>query len=361
MEPTPRLPTLQDIARAAGVSAMTVSRALKNSPLQRPETCRRIQNIARDMGWRPNPLVSALMSHLGRQHQVRSTVNLAILDPRSEDYTANGLYVIGAKRQAAELGYAIEVFPYKPRATSPARLRDILLARGVRGVVLMPVPTALSEIAFDFTGFAAVTIGYSVASPVLPRVANDIQNTVYTALRHLESRGYQRVGLIMADDANRRMLYLYSGARSTYGSFFARTMEAKELILPDENFSPANLKKILSWIKAHKIQGILTSAFRLYDALIHAGVRIPDDFAFVHLHKYLDPRVTSIDQMRDYVGHKAVDLVTAMIQRNESCPVPYPQTVLTPSILHKGDTSPYYSASRVAPVGRRPALRTVKR
>lgn len=335
MRDHPSVPTLREIAAAAGVSTMTVSRALKNSRLHRSATCQKIQQIARDLGWKPNPLVSALMSQRARQHGVRLLANLAILDPRSNEPAANGIYILGSNRQAHELGYGIETFPFHPE--SSARLRKILIARGVQGIVVMPVPAALSRVDFDFTSFAAATIGYSVSNP-MPRVANDTQNALYLAFQQLEQRGYKRVGLIMADDANRRMLCLYSGARMTYNRFFAKRLTIKELNLPDEVFTPTRMRQILTWIRKERVQAVLSSAEHLHRKLTMHNASIPGDFGYLHLHKHTDPRVTSMDQMRDFIGQKAVDVVAGMIQRNERYPVAHPHTILTPSVWLEGET-----------------------
>ncbi len=332
---------MRDIAKAAGVSAMSVSRALRGSPLQNKDTRERIERIARELGWKPNPLVSALMGQRARRHGARASANLAILDPRSDEPAANRNHIRGALVRAEELGYRAEVFPYKPADTSPARLREILLARGARGVVLMPLPVGVHEIAFDFTGLSAATIGYSLLSPALHRVANDTQSHVILALRHYEGRGYRRVGLIMADDANRRMLCQYTSAADSYDRFFSEGLRVRQLILPDEEFTAADMRKILRWIKDHRLQGVVSSAENLHRRLVESGAQIPGDFAYIHLHRDgPQSRLTCMDQLRDYIGSKAVDLVTAMIHRNETFPVAHPQITLTPSELIEGASVP---------------------
>lgn len=183
------------------------------------------------------------------------------------------------------------------------------------------------------------------ASPLLPRVANDIQTSMYDALRYLEGRGYRRVGLVMSDDANRRMLCLYSGASLSYDRFFAKEMRIEELLLPDERFDAIQIHRIRAWIKSHRLQAILSSAQHLYSRLTDEGARIPHDFAYAHLHKG-DSNITAMDQMREIIGRKTVDLVSAMIQRNETFPLKHPQTVLMPSVLHEGNTVPDLTRER---------------
>jgi DNA-binding LacI/PurR family transcriptional regulator len=333
------IPTLREIAHRAGVSAMTVSRALKNHPKQSRATNKRIRELARQMGWKPNPLVSALMGQRVRQHGTRSSANLAILDPRSDDPAANADYIRGAKQRAADHGYALDFFSYQPSQISPAKLRTILEARGIRGLILMPLPVGVDQVDFDFAGFAASTIGFSVQSPVLPRVANDTQSAVFDSLHRLEHLGYTRVGLIMARDANRRTLYLTSGARTAYQSFLARSLKISELILPNEKFDVSQQEKIVAWIARHRIDVVISSAGDLYEKIIQPRLT-PDQVAYLHLHRHSMPHVSSMDQMRAYQGSKAVDLITAMIQRNESLPVEFPQTTLTPSVWREGETTP---------------------
>lgn len=342
MKDSPQVPTLRAIAEAAGVSVMTVSRALRGSPLQNKATRERIQRLAREMGWKPNPLVSALMSQRARQHGTRATANLAILDPRSDVPKANRDHINGCLRRAADLGYHADVFPYQPEDTSPARLREILLARGVQGIVLMPLPVGVHEVGFDFEGFCAATIGYSLVSPALPKVANDTQGNVHIALRHLMDRGYRRVGLIMADDANRRMFCQYTSAADSYDRFYSNGMRVRQLVLPDETFAPADMRRILDWIAKHRIDAVISSAEDLHRRFLESGMKIPGDFGYVHLHRCGpgNPRITCVDQMRNLIGQKAADLVTAMIQRNDTFPLRHPQIILTPSELVPGSTSP---------------------
>jgi LacI family fructose operon transcriptional repressor len=54
---------LQDIADRAGVCRATVSLALRNHPSLPLVTRTRIQDLARELGYRPHPLVAALMTY----------------------------------------------------------------------------------------------------------------------------------------------------------------------------------------------------------------------------------------------------------------------------------------------------------
>ena len=55
--------TLKEVAAKAGVSIMTASRALRNQANVTPDTRAKVERAAAQLDYRPNPLVSALMSY----------------------------------------------------------------------------------------------------------------------------------------------------------------------------------------------------------------------------------------------------------------------------------------------------------
>ena len=71
--------TLAEIARRAGVSVMTVSRALRKQSNISPQTQKRIQVIADELGYRPNPLVSALMTYRRAAKPVESHLSIGFI------------------------------------------------------------------------------------------------------------------------------------------------------------------------------------------------------------------------------------------------------------------------------------------
>ena len=54
--------TIEDVAKAASVSTMTVSRVINNSPLVKEETAQKVKRVIEELGYRPNRLASSLVS-----------------------------------------------------------------------------------------------------------------------------------------------------------------------------------------------------------------------------------------------------------------------------------------------------------
>lgn len=106
-------PTMADLARLAGLSKITVSRALADSPLVNPETRDRIRELAREHGYKLN--ISARNLRLRRSHTVAVIVEmkpstdrtmfdpypLGLLGGISQELTAAGYSVLLTTRQGA--------------------------------------------------------------------------------------------------------------------------------------------------------------------------------------------------------------------------------------------------------------------
>lgn len=105
--------TMADLARLSGVSKITVSRALGDSPLVNPETRERIQALAREHGYKLN--ISARNLRLRRSHTVavivemKPSIDRSMFDPYplvllggiSQELTAAGYSVLLTTRQGA--------------------------------------------------------------------------------------------------------------------------------------------------------------------------------------------------------------------------------------------------------------------
>src|SRR5688500_3309706 len=84
-------PTLRMIAQRAGLSGSAVSMALRTHPRISAATRERVQRIARELGYRPDPDVAKLMNHLRLRHKPRFNVSLVALTtiPENEERPYN--------------------------------------------------------------------------------------------------------------------------------------------------------------------------------------------------------------------------------------------------------------------------------
>ncbi|MGO9256455.1 MAG: LacI family DNA-binding transcriptional regulator [Bryobacteraceae bacterium] len=119
--------SIKDIARVAGVSHSTVSRALRNSPLVNSKTIEELQRIARDLGYQPSAVARGLVT---RKTLTIGVVVTTIADPFVSEV------VIGIELAANDNGYS--VFLADSNA-DPAREKSVVHSfaeRRVDGIVV---------------------------------------------------------------------------------------------------------------------------------------------------------------------------------------------------------------------------------
>src|SRR5882757_9576940 len=171
-------PTMQQIADAAGVSRMAVSLALRNSPKISAPTTARIRQLADELGYRPNPMVSALMTQLRQARDVKKPSVIAYVTafPTEGGWRRPGPSVAfheGARQRAGELGYTLEEWWLRRPGMTERRFCEILNTRDIHGMIVAPLPAGSGELEFDWAHFAAASISYSLPAPELNRVSND--------------------------------------------------------------------------------------------------------------------------------------------------------------------------------------------
>ena len=136
--------TMADVAARLGVSRIAVSMALRDHHRISLDLRRRVKRVAREMGFVPDPFLSALAAHrrqrvLAKDHGVLAWINHWKDPQRLRQFREFDLYWQGAGKAAVKFGYRVDEIRWEPDY-SPKRLEKILLARGIEGVLLPPSP-----------------------------------------------------------------------------------------------------------------------------------------------------------------------------------------------------------------------------
>jgi LacI family transcriptional regulator len=340
-------PTLKTIAQLAGVSPITASRALRGDPRHSEETRERVRRIAEEAGYRVNPLVAALMSTRARKFGSAGAPNLAVLNlgpSPAEVKNEPSLFGSDLYQHARNQGYAIEEFTYDPPEMSADRLRRIFISRGIRGIILMPAPRAPFQFDFDFEGFAAVAIGHSITHRHLPRITSHPYLRTLEAIQQLADRGYRRLALVNTQDFDRRFNYRMSAA--ALAAPLAITPKVRvlrhnlDMKVDFAAIKPALQRELCNWLRTNRVDAVISNLTDVYNTIRNGAIMVPEEMAYVHLDRHALPEVSCMDQMLSLIGKKAVDLVIAMINRNEFRLPEYPSVLVTPSIWREGMTAP---------------------
>lgn len=96
---SPRAPTLEDVARSAGLSPMTVSRALNSPQLVRPKTVEKVMQAVRVTGYIPNALAGGLASRRSKLiavvvPQINNNMFVDTIQSLSDELARRGYHIL---------------------------------------------------------------------------------------------------------------------------------------------------------------------------------------------------------------------------------------------------------------------------
>ncbi|HEY9250416.1 MAG TPA: LacI family DNA-binding transcriptional regulator [Rariglobus sp.] len=332
--------SMQDIADAAGVSRMAVSYALRNNPKVPAETRRRIQKIAEQKGYRPDPLIQRLSVHLAN---ARRSPHAGCIGYITSDLTKSAWQWIPAYRtafnalveRAEQLGYRIEEFWLGEPGMTAVKLSRILTHRGVAGIIIAPMPGGVKPPRLKWADFASVALGYSMRAPAVHRVVNHQLHTGLEAIRQLQALGYQRIGLCVSRDQNDRVDNAWLHAMRFHHSRVTVSRRVAPHV-PDE----FTREGILRWVADELPDCLLVQDQSVRSYLLSAGYRVPADMGVVMLDHNAanEPDFAGMNQRHDKIGSACADLLVAQIHRNEKGLPAAPLTVMIDGVWVPGAT-----------------------
>ncbi|MDR1279476.1 MAG: LacI family transcriptional regulator [Opitutaceae bacterium] len=338
---------LSAIAREAGVATSTVSRALRSDARIGTKTRQHVQAVAQRLGHRSHPLVSALMAQVRNRRPPVARWNLAWLDFRdtSQDWRTNHVSAAfhnGVRARAEAAGYAFErVWVRDPRlrnhpAGLSARLTEILLARGVRGLLLQGfregADGTATAIPVDLGKFAIAGVGTAFHSPALHFASNDQHLSTQLAVRELRSLGHRRIGYVGEPLTETVVSHRFvAGYLATMRQTFGLRPLPPLVTLADD--------VLIDWVKTHRPTVIISTEPHIPRVLRAHGYSVPHDIGFAHLHVAEDDAVTTgICQQSEAVAAAATDLLIGALSNNETGVPAHPRGVLIPGRWRRGRT-----------------------
>lgn len=316
---------MAQVAELAGVSKNTVSLALRGSPRIPLETRERVESAAKALGYQRNAAVGVLMAELRRSGSARFEATLALLnaneDPEAfRKHPTVPVYVAGARKRAAELGYGLDEFWLHDPAISGKRLASILRARGIRGVLVVGLlqtnrlPERMRSL---WEEFPAVVTGVRTRSPELSFAGSDQYSLALKAYEQAWHLGYRRPALVLDPvidsliDGRFTAGYLIGQQQWRGGEDpippFTRIAEARK--------DPACFHQ---WLKETKPDVLFTLYHEVERWLSAANLKAPKDIGLIQYEwRSQRPHWAGMNQRNDLVGEAAVDLLVSMIHHGD--------------------------------------------
>jgi len=313
--------TLKEIAKQTGLSVAAVSMALRDHVSLPAATVARVKRAAKALDYTPNAAATALAAHRQRVQVQRDYSVLALVsnwthrDQWIRRESAQRL-LAGATARAQTYGYEVQHLWAREDGMSPQRFSRVLLARGIRGIVLAPPEQPDSRFDLDWAEFAVVTIErlvhYEHFHHVVPNYAADLR----LAWDALYVRGYRRVGLVIDSSLATRVAHQWEAAYA-YAQLRSGLPAVPSLVVNPED-PQAQVK---AWLGEHRPDAVISRCDHVLPAAAVLKLRIPRDLGYASLNVVDDaPHVSGIFQHRDAMGATAVDVMHSLLHRNHRGP-----------------------------------------
>lgn len=357
--------TMANVATRAGLHVTTVSLALRNSPRLPLATRQKVQTLARQLGYCPDPDLAALVAYRKAGRQTKHTETLAYVTHSGSRWgwrksLAHTEFFDGASARAAALGRQVAHFWLGEPGLTPRRLSDILFSRNIRGMIFASYWACESQLRdFAWPHFSSIAIDIPPPQmPALHTVTNDQRMMTQIATRHVRAAGYRRIGLVLPRwwaaigdfawpagflaeqekfPAEDRLPILF------YGTPRVGTSPLETVVVPvsREEFEP--------WFEEFRPDALISYGPFLQPRLAAMGLHVPRDVAFADLFlREYDGKTAGIRQNCRRVGELAVEVLASQLQQNTFGLPSFPTTTLIGGTWIDGASLPRPDAPRAA-------------
>jgi DNA-binding LacI/PurR family transcriptional regulator len=340
--------TIYDIAKAAGVTAATVSNVLSGKRVVSAATRERVMKYVHELGYRPNLVARSLIR--------QSTRTIGLFVPNIGNPFFAGL-AEAAERIAYAAGFRIFVTNTYRDEQLTKNLLDDLLSRRVDGIIVV------SELFTFVESLQTLHLPSCESLPLVvclweekkadfvPSITFDFHAAGRLATEHLLALGHERIGVVVSglssEEATEGQIHHterlagFEEALRQHGHQLDRsllrignsTLESGKsagcqlLQLPEPPtaiFATNDMMAI----------GVLSAAWEL-------GIRVPDQLSVVgfddiHLAAYQSPPLTTVIMRESAVAERALRLLFRMIEGEQVTSPP----MLQPELVVRGSTAP---------------------
>ncbi|MBQ0905252.1 LacI family DNA-binding transcriptional regulator [Micromonospora sp. U21] len=346
-----RRPTIQDLARAAGISPSTASRALSGNGYVASEVRARVLAAAEQIGYVPDGNARALRNRTSR------AVGVLISDIRNPFY-AN--LAAGIEEQLRAAGYHVIVVNNGGQAEAEVEGARTFLAVRVSAAIVTPVSGRAVRMLMD-DGVTVVQADRMVDGLTSDGVLVDNVQGSQEITSHLIDLGHTTIALLIDETDWTTGAGRLAGYRAALRA--ARLPMDPALVVPTR-FQPDAARDAVNALLDRRpdVTALFAANNMLaegaFQALQGRGLRLPDDLSLVAFDdvpwmSMVSPGITTVDQHTDDLGRTCAQLVIDRL--SGSAPTLATVRYIEPSLVIRGSTAaPHGVRTHAAGAGSRP-------
>lgn len=312
--------SLKDLAQELGVSISTVSRALKNHPDISPEMTKKVQALAEERNYSPNPLAMGLLRAQTKM------IGVIVPDINTHFYSS---IISGIEKVAEEHGYFIVISSSNESMAKEMEAVKNLLKSRVEGLIV-----CLSQETNNFTHFEKM-LDNDIPLVFFDRVCEELdvpavlangQDATKKITKHFSENGCRRIAYISGPEhlnisQNRKIGYL-RGLQESGLEYDADLLVHCNLSIDDAKLATKKLLALKN--KPDAIFGVNdTVAFAAMKEVKKQGLKIPDDISLAgftdEFHStVVDPPLTSVSHPTFEMGEEAARLFFESLEKGKA-------------------------------------------
>ncbi len=328
--------------------------ALRNHQNLPQHTVDRIKKIAEELGYSPDPTLSALNKYRHTSKEMARGETLAFLTNWQSEYgwkelPAHDEFFRGALDHAKQLGFHLDHFWLQSYRGNGKRLSDVFASRGIRGIVMSSFfPNSMGLQGFDWDRFSSIKIDYFPKQFAMHSVTNDQQAIAQMAFQNVLDAGYERVGIILPEPWDEYVDRAWSTGFLAMQQNLPDKTKVPPLVydyripgLKENALLPVPAEKMKGWMQSYQPDVILSYSLICLPTLEELGLQVGVDIGFADLFVIdTSGKTAGVIHECQQVGRLAIEFVVGKIQQNITGLAAYPSRTLVSGTWVDGDSLP---------------------
>jgi LacI family transcriptional regulator len=307
--------TLEDVAKAAGVGPMTVSRTINGHPYVAEETARKVRAAIRQLNYRPNHAARMLTGQLSR------SIGLIVPDLADSFFS---VISHAAQETARESGYLVWLAASNYDPSIEAAQVEQMTHHPVDGILLVPVDSRRAYLKTLASGSTpVVTIDRPIEVGTTDSVETENRSGARMAVEHLISHGCRRIVCVATNPHLRTIKGRIAGYEESLRN--AKLPRAKSLLLSSLIDAKTSLSTLFT--SRNRPEALFTannaSTIWVIETLREMNIKIGKDvslvgFDDVDFYTLITPPITAVRQPAAELGRVSVRLLMQRIKGDSS-------------------------------------------
>ena len=308
--------TIKDVAKLAGVSVSTVSRALSGRTFVEEETKQRVLEAVQELNYKPNIIAKGL-----REGKF-CTIALIVPDINSLFYPA---LMKNIEKEAAEKGYSLILCNTNNSVEKEKQAVEMLSSRGVAGIICMSVEDDIRNLlTFQKETNIPVVLINRCSEGNLGTVSIDDEHGGYLMTKLLLEKGHRKIAGMFGSFEKRRFRERYNGCKRAMEEF--GIAEYKRYFVYDVDTIDEACQRTIEILKRKErptafFATIDMMTIGIYSGISQCNLQIPNDvsvvgFDDIFVTKHMIPPLTTYHAPIEELAGKAVEMVVNQIENN---------------------------------------------